>query len=146
MRGNGPKKIVLSARAGQSFGFGPSHKAAVQLLTQNMASTPPPPTAPDALESLDADPDVDMVEPPLDPLSSENLPAADGTEEPEKNGEDETLAAEEPRVPVRKDVSLREFLSRMDEYAPIVCEWVSNLRGISDADLPRSQMRSLSRL
>lgn len=26
----------------------------------------------------------------------------------------------EPRVPARKDISLRNFLSKMDDYAPIV--------------------------
>lgn len=28
--------------------------------------------------------------------------------------------APEPKLPTRKDTSLREFLSKMDEYAPIV--------------------------
>jgi transcription initiation factor TFIID subunit 10 len=33
-----------------------------------------------------------------------------------------TAAGLEPRLPTRKDVSLREFLNKMDDYAPIVCK------------------------
>lgn len=29
--------------------------------------------------------------------------------------------ATEPRIPAKKDANLREFLSKMDDYAPIVC-------------------------
>ena len=29
-------------------------------------------------------------------------------------------ASEDPKVPNRKDASLKEFLSKMDDYAPIV--------------------------
>lgn len=40
------------------------------------------------------------------------------------NNEDEELdpvaPAPEPKVPSRKDASLKDFLSKMDDYAPIV--------------------------
>ena len=39
----------------------------------------------------------------------------------------------EPRLPTRKDVSLREFLAKMDEYAPIVR---TPLRASSPSPLP----------
>lgn len=31
------------------------------------------------------------------------------------------IPAIESRIPAKKDVALREFLSKMDDYAPIVC-------------------------
>lgn len=35
--------------------------------------------------------------------------------------EDEIPALAESKMPTRKDISLKEFLSKMDDYAPIVC-------------------------
>jgi transcription initiation factor TFIID subunit 10 len=32
----------------------------------------------------------------------------------------EISTSAEPRIPVKKDASLREFLGKMDDYAPIV--------------------------
>lgn len=40
-----------------------------------------------------------------------------GQEEEEPNP---VAAAPEPKLPSRKDTSLKEFLSKMDDYAPIV--------------------------
>lgn len=34
--------------------------------------------------------------------------------------QDPVAPAPEPKVPTRKDASLKEFLSKMDDYAPIV--------------------------
>lgn len=42
---------------------------------------------------------------------------------PVNNAEEEAdplAPAPEPKLPVRKDASLKEFLSKMDDYAPIV--------------------------
>ncbi len=42
---------------------------------------------------------------------------------PVNNGDEEVdplAPAPEPKLPVRKDASLKEFLSKMDDYAPIV--------------------------
>lgn len=33
----------------------------------------------------------------------------------------------EPKLPTRKDTSLKEFLNRMDDYAPIVCVFATLL-------------------
>jgi hypothetical protein len=45
----------------------------------------------------------------------------------DKNDEevDPLAPAPEPKLPTRKDASLKEFLSKMDDYAPIVSEFLS---------------------
>lgn len=56
--------------------------------------------------TLGIDPDVDMAidtDPVLEPL-----------------GPNATGLPPEPRIPTRKDISLRDFLAKMDDYAPIV--------------------------
>lgn len=43
---------------------------------------------------------------------------------PVSNKEDEVdpvAPAADPKLPTRKDASLKDFLSKMDDYAPIVC-------------------------
>ena len=58
----------------------------------------------DAMEE-DADLDVNMEPAPAEPATQENQ---------EEDG------LPEAREPTKKDVSLKEFLSKMDDYAPIV--------------------------
>ena len=71
---------------------------------------------------LDADPDVDMagVVPPEAIASSAQDPANNDGAADEPRQEALDLNIEEARMPLRKDVSLREFLSKMDDYAPVV--------------------------
>lgn len=47
----------------------------------------------------------------------------DASQNPQQPTEEETGYAPlvDPRLPTRKDTSLREFLSKIDDYAPIVC-------------------------
>lgn len=45
------------------------------------------------------------------------VPASNRTAEEEPNP---VAPAPEPKLPTRKDASLKEFLSKMDDYAPIV--------------------------
>lgn len=40
--------------------------------------------------------------------------------EPAVNGVSDTAQTFEARIPAKKDATLREFLGKMDEYAPIV--------------------------
>ena len=72
-----------------------------------MAQPPPP------------DPELD-----LDPLVADPLrPEADGTVDDAPASDsvlDPTAVVPEPRVPAKKDTTLREFMSKMDDYAPIV--------------------------
>lgn len=56
-------------------------------------------------------------QPPQEPTNQ-----ADATQNPPQAAEEETGYAPlvDPRLPTRKDTSLREFLSKIDDYAPIV--------------------------
>lgn len=59
------------------------------------------------------------------PAEEQAPPGASGAEEPtaENNAEEEEVpapVAAEARLPTRKDVSLKDFLGKMDDYAPIV--------------------------
>jgi transcription initiation factor TFIID subunit 10 len=50
-----------------------------------------------------------------------NLDGANDTEPTAVNGVTDPVASFEARIPAKKDATLREFLGKMDEYAPIVC-------------------------
>ena len=58
-------------------------------------------------------------------------PTADATTTSTKQNNNTTLrqeamslTIEETRLPLRKDVSMREFLSKMDDYAPVVTQTI----------------------
>ena len=76
-----------------------------------MASpTPKPPTSAqpnDTTLDADIDPEIDMS---IDPAPPDH-----------ENAEMEETAIPEPREATKKDISLKEFLGKMDDYAPIVC-------------------------
>lgn len=44
--------------------------------------------------------------------------------------------ATEPRLPTRKDASLKEFLNKMDDYAPIVCIFLDTIQAYADENPP----------
>lgn len=54
--------------------------------------------------------------------SQDPVVPADASQNPQQPAEEETAYAPlvDPRLPTRKDTSLREFLSKIDDYAPIV--------------------------
>jgi transcription initiation factor TFIID subunit 10 len=54
-----------------------------------------------------------------------NLDGANDAEPAAVNGMADSAAAFEARIPVKKDATLREFLGKMDDYAPIVCPLLS---------------------
>lgn len=76
--------------------------------------------------SMEADTELDpAVEDEINRDAKEveamNLDGANDTEPAAINGMADTTAAFEARIPAKKDATLREFLNKMDEYAPIVC-------------------------
>lgn len=82
----------------------------------NSTSAPDPPQTttttttttdqqPSLTDDAELDPEIDMAIDPAPP-------------DPENPALDEALP--EPREATRKDISLRDFLSKMDDYAPIV--------------------------
>lgn len=80
-------------------------------------------TQPTNLEDVDANIDNDL-NPPRDSTTTSGTMNADGAL---AAGEDSQAALPplETRIPAKKDASLREFLSQMDEYAPIVRPFIS---------------------
>lgn len=81
---------------------------------------PPPNADTEIMDDLDATVDTE-INPENNPQpDAMNLDGANETEAPQRNG----VATEHPieaRIPAKKDATLREFLSKMDEFAPIVC-------------------------
>ena len=80
-----------------------------------MSSPAPPPGSPPPVQEMDTslDPTADLgVDVDLDM-------ALDGAADP-KPEDDLDASIPEPREPTKKDISLRDFVSKMDDYAPIV--------------------------
>lgn len=75
---------------------------------------------PNSSNTLDPTQSLESTDPTLDP----DIDMAFDTNPESLNQEPSNPAAEPPnpppRDPTRKDISLRDFLSKMDEYAPIV--------------------------
>lgn len=80
---------------------------------------PPPSTAPDSTDAtIKPDPDLDAsIEQDIDMNADQNAPAPNAEE---NEGLDSLAAAPQP---TKKETSLREFLGKMDDYAPIVCDF-----------------------
>ena len=55
------------------------------------------------------------------PAAPNGTQAADEAVATSANANDANLPMPEAKVATRKDASLKEFLNKMDEYAPIVC-------------------------
>jgi transcription initiation factor TFIID subunit 10 len=72
-------------------------------------------------EDMDASIETEII-PETQVADSMNM---DGANEPDPQASGSTVAdipvAQEARIPAKKDANLREFLGKMDDYAPIVC-------------------------
>ena len=70
-------------------------------------------------DALDPSIEAEISQDPTLP-DAMNLDGANDTEPATRNGVAEPTASLEARIPAKKDATLREFLGKMDEYAPIV--------------------------
>ncbi|KAL8796568.1 MAG: hypothetical protein Q9182_007345 [Xanthomendoza sp. 2 TL-2023] len=106
------------------------------LSTQPTSPIPPsaqpqsPPFDPSsAAYDNDADPDIDMT---LDPSSftvkqESPIGGLDGAnDDPPQNGNEAEDEGLEGKIPVQKDITLQEFLAKMDDYAPIIPDAVTS--------------------
>ena len=99
----------------------PSQSSQPQPPNGTEQSTPAPDTADSIIKP---DPDIDAsIEKDIDMNAESNASAANPGDS--ASGalptEVDTLAAAAP-PPTKKETSLREFLDKMDDYAPIVCD------------------------
>jgi len=97
--------------------------------------TSPPPASPAAdvdtnlevNDNIDEDNETAPIEPTLPPMdNSKDAPdVTDAAVNVDAKAE-ENLRPEivEPRIPAKKDATLREFLGKMDDYAPIVHSFI----------------------
>ncbi|KAF2120608.1 transcription initiation factor TFIID 23-30kDa subunit-domain-containing protein [Lophiotrema nucula] len=75
-------------------------------------------------EDLDATLEADVSNGPTQP-DAMNLDGANDAEPPTRNGLPDAPSGE-ARIPAKKDATLREFLGKMDDYAPIIPDAVTN--------------------
>ncbi|KAI4114122.1 MAG: hypothetical protein LQ345_005041 [Seirophora villosa] len=119
-------------------------------------TSPPPPLSPDGTINNDSadpsfdptslDPDIDMA---IDPSPTTQLPDAqlDGPApdpSPTANGASEDTS----KPPVQKDISLKDFLEKMDDYTPIIPDAVTShhfvLAGLPPSSIPPPLTRLLA--
>jgi len=89
------------------------------------STSQPPDAVMDANDDLDAtvEDEINHDAPPADAM---NVDGANDTEPAAVNGVMQDPVAFEARIPAKKDATLREFLGKMDEYAPIIPDAVTN--------------------
>jgi hypothetical protein len=93
-----------------------------RIATMSDANSQPPDTNMEMNDELDQTVD-DEIKQDATQLETDamNLDGAKDAEPPKVNGMADSAAAFEARIPAKKDATLREFLGKMDDYAPIVC-------------------------
>lgn len=83
------------------------------------STSQPPDAVMDANDDLDATVD-DEINHEAPQTEAMNVDGANDTGPAAANGVIQDPVAFEARIPAKKDATLREFLNKMDEYAPIV--------------------------
>ncbi|ORY06647.1 transcription initiation factor TFIID 23-30kDa subunit-domain-containing protein [Clohesyomyces aquaticus] len=92
-----------------------------------MADHAQPPAADPNMEMNDLDAAVEAdINPDATQPDAMNLDGGNDVEPSTRNGVPEVVAQLEARIPAKKDATLREFLGKMDEYAPIIPDAVTN--------------------
>jgi transcription initiation factor TFIID subunit 10 len=73
---------------------------------------------PSEVDGLDAAVEAEINPEPTQPM---NIDGGNDAEPTARNGGEDAVPAQlEARIPAKKDTTLREFLGKMDDYAPIV--------------------------
>ncbi|MDI1486644.1 MAG: hypothetical protein OHK93_005876 [Ramalina farinacea] len=106
------------------------------------STQPPPDTTNDTLDpAADLDVDLEMqLDGPSDGAANP-LPSEEGEG-------DEPATLPEPREPTKKDISLRDFVAKMDDYAPIIPDALTShhllLSGLDPSTTPLPLQRLLA--
>ncbi|KAF2482874.1 transcription initiation factor TFIID 23-30kDa subunit-domain-containing protein [Neohortaea acidophila] len=129
------------------------------------SDAPPPPTTLNADEPLDTAPDDAELDAEINPTSQADAMNLDGASDPLSQPPTSTLpngvpptqpqaasqphqpAVIEPRIPQKKDASLRDFIAKMDDYAPLIPDAVTDYYlTVAGLPPPPSTDRRLARL
>ncbi|KAF2661431.1 transcription initiation factor IID, TAF10 subunit [Lophiostoma macrostomum CBS 122681] len=82
--------------------------------------------ASEVANDLEASLEADVTQDPTQPDSMNLDGANDAEPSAARNGVTDAATALESRIPAKKDATLREFLGKMDDYAPIIPDAVTN--------------------
>jgi hypothetical protein len=118
--------LLFTFAARQSQTRWPSYTIYIVLTLVIMADSITQPTQDTTQETLEEDIDAsiedDISKEPLRDTNTDTMQVdSNGASDTQQATQENPIAASaEPRIPAKKDASLREFLNKMDDYAPIV--------------------------
>ncbi|KAL8931119.1 MAG: hypothetical protein Q9208_000223 [Pyrenodesmia sp. 3 TL-2023] len=133
----------------------PSEPSQPQPTGPSTTTDPAPPLSPDGTVNNDTadpsfdpsslDPDIDMN---IDPSPSTQLQDARTDDPTNDSTQQNGISIEPSKQPVQKDVSLKEFLEKMDDYTPIIPDAVTShhllLAGLPPDTIPQPLSRLLA--